>query len=172
MIGGVNVNNDYFFTMNTRQRAKMVNDLLKKESWDLQQIAEHFGINYSTFTKAMQEDDYVYIKRDNQYYKFVRDDKQIMQINIGESEEIAYLIQHVETLRSIIERHSNNENFVLDKRIFRSSSKISAKNFRISDDLYKEFVQTCDVHFPQYKIQDIIAQMILNFVDHHATKPQ
>jgi hypothetical protein len=116
----------------------------------------------------MQEDDYVYIKRENQYYKFVRDESQITHNPSSEDDELTYIKLHFSTLKSLIERHKENRDFTLDKRIFRSSSKFSTNNFRILDDLYKQFVKTCEQEFPHLKIQDILAQLILNFVDQYS----
>lgn len=164
------MNNNNFSTINSKQRVIIVNDLLKKEGFDLQKVADHLGMKYSTFTKLMQEDDYVYIKRDNQYYKFVRDEGLLNAMPQSDDEEIAYIKSNFAILKSLIERHKDNSDFVLDMRIFHSSSKIATKNFRVSDDLYKQFVKTCDEHFPHLKIQDIIAQLLLNFVEQYPSQ--
>lgn len=164
------MNKDNFPTMDSKQRVKTVNDLLKKEGFDLQKVADHLAMKYSTFTKLMQEDDYVYIKRDNQYYKFVRNGYHSTDIQPTNDDELAYLKANFTVLQSLIERHKVNNDFILDKRIFHSTSKVATKNFRISDDLYKQFVKTCDEHFPHLKIQDIIAQLLLSFVDQYPSQ--
>lgn len=68
---------------------------------------------------------------------------------------------------SLVERMKDNNDFALDKRIFRSSNPVM-KNFRISDEVYKQFVATCEQQFPHLRIQDIISQLILNFVDQYS----
>ncbi|MCY1105141.1 hypothetical protein P5F80_10310 [Shouchella clausii] len=88
------MNKDKFHTANSKDRVAIVNDLLKKEGFDLQKVADALEMNYSTFTKLMQEDDYVYIKRENQYYKFVRDEKQIPTISTQTDSEIDYIIKN------------------------------------------------------------------------------
>lgn len=168
MKGGVYMNKDDLFTMSSKERVKIVNELLKKEGFDLQKVADYFNINYSTFTKLMQEDDYVYIKRENQYYKFVRDESQIVHNPSSEDDELTYIKQHFSVLKSLIERHKNNTDFTLDKRIFDSSSKFTTKNFRISEDIYKQFVKTCEQQFPHLKLQHVISQLLLNFVDQYS----
>lgn len=65
------MNKDNFTTISSKQRIQIVNGLLQKEGNDLQNVAKTLGIKYSTFTKLMQEDDYVYIKRLAKYCKFV-----------------------------------------------------------------------------------------------------
>lgn len=74
------MNKDSFTTMSSKERVAIVNDLLSKDGFDLQKVADTLKMNYSTFTKLMQEDDYVFIKRDNQYYKFIRDENQIISV--------------------------------------------------------------------------------------------
>lgn len=136
----------------------------------MQKVADTLEMNYSTFTKLMQEDDYVYIKRENQYYKFVRDEGQISTISNQSDSEMDYIKTNFPLLKSIIERYKHNDDFIIDKRIFRSTSKISSKNFRMPDDLYQNFVSTCENDFPHLKIQDIIAQLLLDFTDKYSNK--
>lgn len=142
MIGGVQMNIDNFTTLSSKQRVKIVNDLLQKEGFGLQDVAKEIGLKYSTFTKLMQEDDYVYIKRDNQYYKFVRDESQIKNKNHSEDEELAYIKENFSTLKQIVESRKNNHDLTLDKRIYRSSSKPVTKNFRITEDIYTQFCKS------------------------------
>ncbi|MBA1160326.1 hypothetical protein H0A35_04760 [Bacillus licheniformis] len=166
------MNKDKFYTISSKERVKIVNELLKKDDADLQKVADIIGINYSTFTKLMQEDDYVFIKRDNQYFKFVRDENQIIEHPNDDHTipELNFIRENFMNIKNLIDRHKNNDDFILDKRIFRSSSKIATKNFRMADDLYKQFVNTCEEQFPHLKIQDIIAQLLLNFIDQYSNK--
>lgn len=164
------MNKDKFFTRSSKERVAIVNELLQKEGFDLQKVADALEMNYSTFTKLMQEDDYVYIKRENQYYKFVRDESQISTISDQTDSEMDYIKANFSVLKSIVERYKHNDDFIIDKRIFRSTSKTSSKNFRMPDDLYKNFVSTCEKEFPHLKIQDIIAQLLLDFSDKYSNQ--
>ncbi|KYD07956.1 hypothetical protein [Heyndrickxia sporothermodurans] len=164
------MNKDKFHTANSKDRVAIVNELLKREGFDLQKVADALEMNYSTFTKLMQEDDYVYIKRENQYYKFVRDENKIPTISTQTDSEMDYIMKNFPLLKSLIERYKHNCDFIIDKRIFRSTSKISSKNFRMSDDLYQNFIATCENEFPHLKIQDIIAQLLLDFTDKYFNK--
>lgn len=164
------MNKDKFHTTSSKDRVAIDNDLLKNEGFDLQKVADTLEMNYSTFTKLMQEDDYVYIKRENQYYKFVRDESQIFTISDQTDSEMDYIKANFPILKSIIEKYKHNDDFIIDKCIFRSTSKISSKNFRMPDDLYKNFVATCEKEFPHLKIQDIIAQLLLDFTDKYSDK--
>ncbi|QHS24334.1 hypothetical protein GWK91_16250 [Virgibacillus sp. MSP4-1] len=164
------MNDDNFTTISSKQRVKVVNDLLQKEGNDLRKVADTLKIKYSTFTKLMQENDYVYIKRLGQYCKFVQDDSLIVEDPTSDSDEVAYIKENFAILQSLIESRKGNYDFTLDKRIYHSSSKTVTKNFRISDDIYKLFAKTCDEEFPHLKLQDIIAQLLLTFTDQYANQ--
>ncbi len=65
------INRDNFFTADPDLRVKEINKMLENEA--LPDIAKSLGIPYSTFLKEMTRGDYVYIKRENKYFKFIRD---------------------------------------------------------------------------------------------------
>lgn len=156
------MNKDKFLALNSKQRVAYVNDLLRNNH-DLQQVADKIGINYSTFTKKMIEDDVIYVKRENQYYKFVRDENAISSVENSADELTAFLSENLDTLKSIIDKHKRNDDFTIDKKIF--ASKLSTKTFRMPEELYQQFVSTCEKEFPHLKIQDIIAQLLSDFTD-------
>lgn len=158
-----------FNMLQVDKRVKIVNDLLKSEGVKLEDVAKKMGINYSTFTKLMQDDDYVYIKRENQYYKFIRQPSQNKSHIKHSDEELEYLKEHFDTLKKLIEKYDSNYEFTIDMRLFKSTSKISTKNFRISEELYKEFTNVCESTLPHLKLQDIITQLILSFVDNQSS---
>ena len=89
------MNKDKFLSLNSKQRVEFVNELLQSNSYDLRQVSDYLGINYSTFTKVMQEDCYVYIKRDNRYFKFVRDERQLKTDNTIEDEATQFLRENL-----------------------------------------------------------------------------
>lgn len=158
------MNKDKFLALDCNQRVAFVNDLLKNNH-DLQQVADKIGINYSTFTKVMQEDDYVYIKRENQYYKFVRNVNTISSVDNSADELTAFINENLDVLKKLIEKYKRNDDFTIDKKIF--ASKLSTKTFRMPEELYQQFVRTCEKEFPHLKIQDIIAQLLLNFSNNY-----
>ncbi|WP_153731830.1 hypothetical protein [Sporosarcina obsidiansis] len=157
------MNKDKFLALDCKQRVEFVNDLLINKGYDLHQVADFMSVNYSTFTKIMQEGDYVYIKRENQYYKFVRDENIISPIDNSADDLTAFLTENIDVLKKIIEKHKVNDDFTIDKKIF--ASKLSTKTFRMPEELYQQFVLTCEKEFPHLKIQDIIAQLLLDFSD-------
>ena len=159
------MNKDKFIALSNKERVQFVNDLLKNKAFTLQQVADHVGVNYSTFTKIMQEDDYVYIKRENSYYKFARDENTIIQNHIAEDEVTLFLKENLELLKTIVAKYNANNDFTIDKKLFNINSKLSTKTFRMPEDLYQKFVDTCEKEFPYLKIQDIIAQLLVDFTN-------
>lgn len=159
------MNKDKFLSLNSKQRVEFVNELLQSNSYDLRQVSDYLGINYSTFTKVMQEDCYVYIKRDNRYFKFVRDERQLKTDNTIEDEATQFLRENLEQLKVVVEKHTANDDFTIDKSIFKSSAKQVTKTFRIHEDLYQKFVDTCEMEFPHLKLQNIIGQLLLDFTN-------
>src|SRR5699024_10599940 len=148
----------------------IVNNLLIRAGFRLKAVATEIGMKYSRFTKLMQEDDYGYIKRDNQYYKSIRDDHKMLHNVETDIDELAYIKENLSTIKELIELRKDNSDLLLDKRIYHSSSKHVTKNFRISDEIYKQFTRICNEQYPHLKIQDIVSQLLLDFIDKH-TQP-
>lgn len=157
------MNKDKFLALDCKQRVEFVNDLLKNKDYDLQKVADSIGINYSTFTKLMTQGDYIFVKRDGQYFRFIRNGDTISSIDNSANVLTAYLNENMDVLKQIIEKHKANDDFTIDKKIF--ASKLSTKTFRMPEDLYQEFIEVCDERLPHLKIQHIIAQLIFNFIE-------
>ena len=167
------MNKDNFTTISSKERVKIVNDLLQSEENDLQKVAKIIGIKYSTVTKLMQEDDYVYIKRLAKYCKFIQDDSVMIEptSSIEESKELTFIKENFTIIQSLVEKARKSSDFTLDKRIFHSS-KLIMKNFRISEEVYEQFSNICKQQFPYLRLQDIIAQLILNFNDQYSKETE
>ncbi|WP_016992290.1 hypothetical protein [Lysinibacillus boronitolerans] len=157
------MNKDKFLALDCKQRVEFVNDLLKNTDYDLQKVADSIGINYSTFTKLMTQEDYIFVKRDGQYFRFIRNENAISSMDNSADDLTVYLNENMDVLKQIIEKHKASNDFTIDKKIF--ASKLSTKTFRMPEELYQQFVLTCEEEFPHLKIQDIIAQLLLDFSD-------
>lgn len=160
-----------FSTMNIHERVELVNELLRKDNNNLRDVAKILNLNYSSFTKAMLEGDYVYVRRYNQYYPFIKEPNSMTQNNVnGTCKELDFIKENFTTIKQIVDKEKKNiPQFTIDKRLFESSNSVT-KNFRISPDLYDNFTKVCNEHYAYLKIQDIIAQLLLNFIDDHSTK--
>lgn len=124
------MNKETFFTMQHDKRSEEVNKLL--QSFTLEEVAEKIGVSYSTFTKEMQAGDYVFIKRDNSYYKFLRDPLSIptKKQPVVDSEELNFLKENIEKLRSLVESKNDKSILVLDQRIYSKNSQFLVKSIK------------------------------------------
>lgn len=159
------MNKESFFTMQHDKRAEEVNKLL--QSLSLEDVAKKVGVNYSTFTKEMQAGDYVFIKRDNCYYKFLRDSfsTHSRKISSVDSEELNFLKEHLNTLRDLVENRSDISTLILNPKIYSKNSQFSVKSIKMNEDIYAAFTQYCGEKFPHFRLQDLIAQSLLDFIE-------
>lgn len=159
------MNKETFFTMQHDKRAEEVNKLL--QSFSLEEVAEKIGVSYSTFTKEMQAGDYVFIKRDNRYYKFLRDPYSIptKKPPVVDSEELNFLKENLEKLRKLVESNNDKSILQLDQRIYSKNSQFLVKSIKMNEDIYGTFTQYCDEKFPHFRLQDLIAQSLLDFIE-------
>lgn len=162
------MNKETFFTMPYEKRAEEVNKLLQSSS--LKEVAEKLGISYSTFTKEMQAGDYVFIQRDNRYYKFIRDpnDKPSnTSHNIEYSNELTFVRDNLDTLKKLIETNTNRPPLILEKTIYSKNSSYSVKSIKMNDDIYSSFSKFCNDNYPHFRVQDLIAQSLLEFMNRY-----
>ncbi|MEC1722831.1 hypothetical protein [Schinkia azotoformans] len=163
------MNKDRFFTMDVDKRAEEINKMLVNS--DLKGVAEALGLAYSTFTKSMQTGDYTYIARENQYFKFIRD-KELLgtmkpsdKATTGFQEELTFLKENLETLKSLVSTVNESPTLVLDKDIYNTKAKYVNKNLKLNENIYEKFSKLCENQFPHLKIQDLIAESLLEFIN-------
>jgi DNA-binding transcriptional regulator YhcF (GntR family) len=125
------MNTKEFLETSPDKRVITINAMLNKyENDSLRKVAEELKINYSTFCKEMAKGDYVYIKRDNKYYKFIRDtNNSLSDKNI--SNELEYLISNFNKLQKLIDSTENNY-LILDKKVYSQPEQIVNKNIKIN----------------------------------------
>jgi hypothetical protein len=156
------MNTKEFLEMDYDTRVKKVNELLKKYDDDsLRKVSEFLGLSYSTFCKEMSKGDYVYIKRANQYFKFLREDSPQKQ-PLDYNKELEFLRNNIEHLAILINGNKNCE-LRLDSRIYTSDSSLVNKNLKINNAIYIEFINLCEKEFNYLKIQDLISQALVEF---------
>lgn len=158
------MNKESFFTMQHDKRAEEANKLL--QSLNLEDVAKKIGVNYSTFTKEMQTGDYVFIKRDNCYYKFLRDPFSAPEKKKNElySEELNFLKENIEELRELIANNNDKSILHLDPKIYSKNSPFSVKSIKMNEDIYSMFTSHCEENFPHFRLQDLVAQSLLDFI--------
>lgn len=167
------MNKDRFFTMNVDKRAEEINKMLVNS--DLKGVAEALSLPYSSFTKEMQKGDYVFIARENQYFKFIRDKESLGTVKstdistAGFQEELSFLRENFEILKRLVDTANESPTLVLDKEVYNSKSKYVNKNLKLNESIYERFSNMCENQFPHLKVQDLIAQSLLSFINEYQT---
>lgn len=156
------VDKDTFFSMKPSKRVEEVNRLLQKH--DLKKVSGIIGIPYSTFTKEMRAGDYFYHQSDRQYYPFVRsEDERVKAGQNVESDELTFIKENIDPLKDLLQKYQSNRLLVLDDRIYSKEAKYENKSIKMNNELYDEFKKFCDESYPQFKLQDLICQSLLDF---------
>ncbi len=131
-------------------------------------------IPYSTFTKEMQKGDYVYIARENKYFKFIRNkndyvsSKSYIKGTEDYTEELAFLKENLEMLKKLVANSEENKMLILDKAIYDTKAKFVNKNLKSERSHLRKILKLCESQFPHLKIQDIIAQSLLDFINKYS----
>ncbi|WP_363550357.1 hypothetical protein [Caldifermentibacillus hisashii] len=158
-----------FLTMPPTKRVQEVNKLLQK--YDLKEISKIIGIPSSTFSRLMREGDYMYHKADKQYYPFVRsEEERISQSTIEQTDELAFLKRHFRTFKKIVLLYEEQGLLTLDKRIYSKDANYVNKSIRMNSEIYESFSKFCDEYYPHLKLQDLIAQALIDAMKRY--KPQ
>lgn len=158
---------DKFYSLQKDKRADSINKLL--ENKDQAGVAELIGISRSAFSKEMTQDDYVYISRENRYFKFIRDIKSAPHTNKAHSPEMDFLSTNLDVLKQILASCESGMLLFLNKEIYSNNGTFVNKNIRINQAIYDKFTDNCDKHFPHLKLQDLIAQSLLDFIDKYTS---
>lgn len=158
------MNKQQFFEMDVHLRAKRINGMLKGKS--LSEVADAINIPPSTFSKEMQTGDYVYIKRENKYFHFIRDDKPSTKDRHEEQPDkaIVFLREHLDDLKALLQNY-RGERVDLNPLVYSQSSKVITKTIRIRENVYKEFQTYCQENYPYYAIQDLIGHCLIEFTN-------
>lgn len=157
--------------MEPTKRVMEINRMLEQHSF--KEVVEEIDIPTSTFSAEMARGDYVFIKRENRYFKFLRDgsvsDKLPAQDMVEDySEALNFLKDKLHELKRLLATDSPYP-IVLDKRIY-STQKFSNKNIKVNDNIYKEFTAICEHDFPYLKIQDLFSQSLVDFINKYGNQ--
>lgn len=149
--------------MNPDIRSKKINKML--ETMQLPDIAKSLDMPSSTFSSEMQKGDYVYIKRDKKYFKYLRDEHNVQgELKTSDyNKELLFIKENYDIIKNIISNQDKNTTLVLDKKIYDAKAKYVNKNIKVNDSIYQEFTSMCESQFRHLKIQDLIAQAFVDF---------
>lgn len=160
------MNKENFFAMEKNKRVDAVNKLLAGRNQS--EVAEIIGLSQSVFSKEMTKGDYIYITRENKYFKFIRDGNETAARGTKTNsyiEELDFLSRNLSKLMKLVETSDENVLLSIDKEIYGSGSIFVNKNIRINQAVYEKFINACGELFPHLKIQDLIAQSLLDFLE-------
>jgi hypothetical protein len=165
----INLKKEEFLATDPDLRVKTINKML--ETTPLNDIAKKLDIPYSTFLSEMTKGDYVYIKRDKKYFKFIRNENSLIEQtrNSDYSEELSFLKKHLDVLKKLVSSHENAQPMVLDKQVYDVKAKFVNKNIKVNASIYQQFTELCENKFRHLKIQDLIAQALLDFINKYSS---
>lgn len=143
-------------------RVTEINEMLL--SMTLKKVSETLDIPYSTFLKEMTTGDYVYIQRENRYFKFVRENDYTPQTLFYEdfAEELYFIRENLTHFKSMI---VTEPELKISKKIHNKDAIFSNKSIKMNEEIYANFSSHCQDKFPQFRLQDLIAQSLLDFIE-------
>ncbi|RKQ16445.1 hypothetical protein [Ureibacillus endophyticus] len=157
---------EQFYNTHPDERVDIINKMLKNSS--LKEIAKKIGVPESSFSKEMTNGDYVYIKRDNQYYKYIRDKNMISNNHQQSQDVISFIEQNMEVLKAILRHHEDSRNMlILDEQVYSKKAKYMNKSIKMNSEIYDKFVKFCEEKYPFLTLQDLVAQALLDFINRY-----
>lgn len=155
------LNREEFITLSPEKRVEEVNHLLKRHN--LKEIANMLGFKYSTFTTEM---------RNNGEYRFLKKNKQYVRaVTLGEvvknedNEAVVFINKNKQVFKRLIEMYQSNNLLLLDERVYSKKAIFENKSIKMNKDIYRGFSEFCDNNYPHLKLQDLIAQALLDFME-------
>ncbi|HDT6574879.1 hypothetical protein [Bacillus mycoides] len=152
-----------FFALDVEDRVRLVNKMLEEEDKDaLKNVAKRLNVNYSTFTKTMQQGNYIYVKRRNQYFKFIDTEEAKGEVNsIKFEEELQFLREHMDKLKTVL--HISESVLILDEEVYAKDIPMVVKSVKVNEKIYNRFAELCEERFNHLKMKDLISQALLDF---------
>lgn len=155
------MNKEQFLTLSPSKRVEEVNRLLKNHT--LREIATMYNFAYSTFTTEMRGDgQYNYSKKSKQYVAVaLNEDNEEKELGL-----LDFFNENRHTLQRVIEM-AKTKNLLLDERVYSKSATYENKSIKMNKQIYSEFAKFCDTNYPHLKVQDLVAQSLLDFMERY-----
>ncbi|MDR5045725.1 hypothetical protein FNE59_08705 [Bacillus thuringiensis] len=120
------------------------------------------NVNYSTFTKTMQQRNYIYVKRRNQYFKFIDTEEAKEEVNsIKFEEELQFSREHMDKLKTVL--YISESVLILDEEVYAKDIPMVVKSVKVNEKIYNRFAELCEERFNHLKMNDLISQAMLDF---------
>ena len=84
-------------------------------------------------------------------------------------EELLFLKTNLDILKKLTSSCEEGQFLVLDKQIYDPNARFVNKNIKVNQQVYEQFTKLCDSKFRHLKIQDLIAQALLDFIYKYST---
>ncbi|RDU37284.1 hypothetical protein DRW41_05370 [Neobacillus piezotolerans] len=152
---------EQLLTLAPSKRIEEVNRLLKNHT--LKEIATMYNFAYSTFTTEMRSDGkYHYSKKSKQYVAVaLKEDNEEKELEIFD-----FIKENRHTLQRLIEM-ANSRNLLLDERVYSKTATYENKSIKMNKQIYSEFAKFCDTNYPHLKVQDLVAQSLMDFMERY-----
>ncbi|SOC08278.1 hypothetical protein SAMN05880501_10552 [Ureibacillus xyleni] len=162
------MNKEQFYSTHPDERVDIINEMLKTRSYS--EVAKEIGVPGSSFGKEMQRGDYVYIQRDNKFYKFIRDKTMVVSNNESATDNIlSFIKDNQDILKKMISDYEyGNKMLILDERVYSNNAKFENKSIKMNNDIHKQFIEFCKKDYPFLTVQDLIAQSLLEFMEKYS----
>ncbi|WP_445489840.1 hypothetical protein [Niallia sp. 03133] len=156
------MNKDQFITLSPTKKVEEVNNLLKSHT--LKEIASMLNFAYSTFTTDMRNNgEFQYNKKNKQYVKAVT----LEEISGKDSDSLSFITENRQIFKRLIEMYQSNNLLLLNERVYSKTATFENKSIKMNKDIYSDFSKFCDGNYPHLKLQDLIAQALLDFMEHY-----
>ncbi len=159
-----------FFALDVEDRVRLVNKMLEEEDKDaLKNVAKRLNVNYSTFTKTMQQGNYIYVKRRNQYFKFIDTEETKGEVNsIKFEEELQFLREHMGKLKTVLQ--ISESVLILDEEVYAKDIPMVVKSVKVNEKIYNRFAELCEERFNHLKMKDLISKALLDFCEKYTNR--
>ncbi|WP_431808733.1 hypothetical protein [Lysinibacillus sphaericus] len=152
-----------FRNLNSEEQVSLVNQRLIEGSGRIADVATEIGVPASSLSNLLTKAGYAYSRKLKQYV--IKADKE-RQVEEEPTKLLEYLIKNEDILRRVIEDYKG-ATLVLNPIVYKPNVEQVTKSFKLNIEVYNEFHQLLANKYPHYRIQDAIAQALLDFVENY-----
>ena len=88
----------------------------------------------------------------------------IQTLNESYEDVLQYLKDNFDQLKQMLNSEKRPP-LVLDQRIYSKNAVFVNKSIKMNEEIYERFTEFCNENFPQFRLQDLIAQSLLDFIE-------
>lgn len=161
------MNEIIFRGLTPKERAEWINKRLLESNCRLVDIATEIGIPSSSLSKLMISEGYEFSRKLKQY--MVKEEPTLSRKGNQPVKEMIfdYLSLNAEDLIEMIDFHKNKV-LVISPAVYQVKSKDYVnKSFKINGEIYHKFQALLSEKYPHYRIQDAVAQALLDFTNRY-----